>query len=364
MRKWIIFLALLLALPILACSFSFDIGGHDEEATVAPPSEEIPTAEPDQPLPTPAAPTPAAPSSAEPRLYGVFFASSITPDEEPIDVAAEFSLGVSSVYAFASYESMSDGVDCESVWYLEGEEAVRTPFVWNAGASGGPLMVAYVESEGGLPVGGYQWELYADGQLVATADFSVSGQAPSSVLWEDGFSDPGSGWSTGSYDSGEVRYEGGELHIRNNTASQYATYSNPGLWFADLIIEVESRLVEGSEDNWHHLNCRVAAPGTYYIASYSADGYYSASAWVDNEQISLVPPTASDAIRQGVGVANVARLECVGNQLRFWVNGELLIDVTDSAISEGDIGLGAGSMAGEYSEIAFDNLVVRAPESR
>jgi len=350
MRRWMLCVVLLLALPILACSFSFDTGGDAEEPTVAPPGDEIPTV--------------AAPTSSGPRLYGVFFASSITPDEEPIDVAAEFSLGVSSVYAFASYESMSDGVDCESVWYLDGEEAVRTPFVWNAGASGGPLMVAYVESEGGLPVGGYQWELYADGQPVATANFSVSGQTPSSVLWQDDFSDPGSGWATGTSDSGQVSYGGGELRIRNNTASQYATYSNPGLWFSDLIIEVESRLVEGSEDNWHHLSCRVVDPTTYYVASYSADGYYSASSRIGNEQTKFVSPTPSDAIRQGVGITNVATLECAGNQLRFWVNGELLVDVTDSALSEGDIGLGATSLGGEYSDIAFDNLVIRAPESR
>ena len=184
------------------------------------------------------------------------------------------------------------------------------------------------------------------------------------MLWEDDFSDPGSGWTTGSYDSGEVYYESGELRIRNSTASQYATFSNPGLWYSDLIIEVESRLVGGSEDNWHHLNCRVAAPDTYYGASYSADGYYSAYSWVDNEQTKFVSPTPSDAIRQGVGMTNVATLACVGNQLRFWVNGVLLVDVTDDTLSEGDIGLGTSSLGGEYSDVAFDNLVIRTPESR
>jgi hypothetical protein len=350
MRRSILCAVLLLALPILACSFSFDTGGDAEEPTVAPPGDEIPTM--------------AAPTSAEPRLYGVFFASSITPDEEPIDVAAAFSLGVSSVYAFASHEGMSDGADCESVWYLDGEEAVRTPFVWNAGASGGPLMVAYVESEGGLPAGGYQWELYADGQLVATANFSVSGQAPSSVLWEDDFSDPASGWSTGSFPSGEVRYEGGELRIRNYTAADLTTYSLPDLRFSDLVMEVESRLVDGSQDNWHFHVCRWVDLENFYLFGYSADGYYIALATIGGQQITHVPSTSSQAIRQGVGAVNVVRVECVGDQLRFWVNGELLVDIVDHSLTDGDIGLGEASLGGEYSDVAFDNLVIRAPETR
>ena len=95
-------------------------------------------------------------------------------------------------------------------------------------------MIAYIESEGGLPAGGYDWNLYLGGQLGATASFPVSGETPSSVLWEDDFSDPASGWSTGSFPSGEVRYEGGELRIRNYTAADLTTYSLPDLRFSDM----------------------------------------------------------------------------------------------------------------------------------
>jgi hypothetical protein len=350
MRRWILCVVLLLALPILACSFSFDTGGDGEEPTVAPPGDEIPTV--------------SAPTSAEPRLYDVFFASSITPDEDPIDVAAEFSLGTASVYAFASYEGMSDGVDCESVWYLDGEEVARTPFVWAAGPAGGPLMIAYIESEGGLPAGGYDWKLYLGGQVGATASFPVSGENPTSLLWEDDFSDPASGWSTGSFPSGEVRYEGGELRIRNYTAADLTTYSLPDLRFSDLVMEVESRLVDGSQDNWHFHVCRWVDLENFYLFGYSADGYYIALATIGGQQITHVPSTSSQAIRQGVGAVNVVRAECVGDQLRFWVNGELLVDIIDDSLTDGDIGLGVASLGGEYSEVAFDNLVVRPPVPR
>ena len=57
-------------------------------------------------------------------------------------------------------------------------------------------------------------------------------------------------------------------------------------------------------------------------------------------------------------------MECIGVQLRFWVNGELLADIPDSALAEGDIPLGVVSLDGEYSDVTFENLVVTAPAPR
>ena len=82
---------------------------------------------------------------------------------------------------------------------------------------------------------------------------------------------------------------------------------------------------------------------------------------MDGEPTQFADPTRSDAIRQGSGVSNLARLECIGGSLRFWVNGELLIDVVDTGLAQGDIALDAESQDGEYIDVAFDNLIVRAP---
>ena len=58
---------------------------------------------------------------------------------------------------------------------------------------------------------------------------------------------------------------------------------------------------------------------------------------------------------------NLTRLECIGSSLRFWVNGELLIDVVDTGLAQGDIALDAESQDGEYTDVAFDNLIVSGP---
>jgi hypothetical protein len=74
-----------------------------------------------------------------------------------------------------------------------------------------------------------------------------------------------------------------------------------------------------------------------------------------------LPTARSKAIQQGVGATHLARVECVGEHLLFWVDGELLVEVRDGNLSEGDIGLGVASLDGEYWEVAFDNVVVTAP---
>jgi hypothetical protein len=178
------------------------------------------------------------------------------------------------------------------------------------------------------------------------------------VLFEDDFSDPSSGWETGSTDEGWVRYQDGELHILNYTAAEDVTRSFPRQYFTDLIMEVESRLVDGSDDNWHTHYCRYVDSSNYYAVAFSADGYYAGTAKVDGVSARLVESASSDAINRGVGATNVVRLECTGNRLRFFVNGTLLIDVTDTQLIGGDIGLQVASLGGEYSEVAFDNLVV------
>ncbi|MGB3905372.1 MAG: family 16 glycoside hydrolase, partial [Anaerolineae bacterium] len=194
-----------------------------------------------------------------------------------------------------------------------------------------------------------------------TATMEPTPPSEPTLPFEDDFSDASSGWWTGSTDSGWVRYQDGELHILNYTAAEDVTRSVPRRYFSDLIIEVESRLVDGSDDNWQMLYCRYADTSNYYALGFSADGYYAGGAKVDGVTTLLAESTPSEAINQGVGATNVARLECVGNRLRFFVNGTLLIDVTDSQLIGGDIGLQVASLGGEYSEVAFDNLVVHPP---
>ena len=75
----------------------------------------------------------------------------------------------------------------------------------------------------------------------------------------------------------------------------------------------------------------------------------------------LVAPTYSTYINLGWDVVNLIHVECIGSSLSLSVNGHLLETVTDTTLSGGDICLAANSLAGSFTEVAFDNIVVTEP---
>lgn len=189
----------------------------------------------------------------------------------------------------------------------------------------------------------------------------AAAEIPSSeetVILFDSFDDPTSGWTTGESESGEVFYADGELHLVNRTDAAGRTTSWRGLNLTDVVVAYSSRWVDGDPDNWHTLLCR--GDGNSAIsASYSADGYYGAGVFVDGERVrELAPPTPSDAILQGTDAVNTVSLMCIGNQIIFSVNGVQLVAATDDRLISGDIGLAASALGGEFTEIAFDEMVL------
>jgi hypothetical protein len=156
------------------------VGAEAPPAATATPVVEAPT--PTEPAPVMETPTAsgidlgALIGEGELSFSDLFFAAGVTDAGEPVDVATEFSSETVIVYAFASYEGMSDGAQCESVWYLDGEEAVQADFDWSLGESG-ETWIANIDKDSGLPPGNYQWELYVEGELVVDGGFVVKKKA-------------------------------------------------------------------------------------------------------------------------------------------------------------------------------------------
>ncbi len=69
----------------------------------------------------------------------------------------------------------------------------------------------------------------------------------------------------------------------------------------------------------------------------------------------------NDKVIQTGKQSNHLKATCDGNTLTFEVNGSILMDVNDSDIMFGDVGLYAGTYQEAGAEILFDNFLVHKP---
>jgi hypothetical protein len=195
-------------------------------------------------------------------------------------------------------------------------------------------------------------------QYSITANFEAT--VPE-VLFSDDFSDEAGVWDTFSDEDGSVFYENGWLHLVNYTLATFGTDTRAYQYFTDFILEVETKLVGGTDDNFHSVQCRYQDSSNYYDFYISADGYYGISKLVDGDFTAFVGPNYSPSINQGVDAMNLIHIECIGSSLSLSVNEHLLWEGTDATFTGGDIALKASAFAGTLTEIAFDNIVVSEP---
>ena len=190
---------------------------------------------------------------------------------------------------------------------------------------------------------------------------SGSGQPSGSVLFQDDFSDPSSGWDRVSVDDGVTDYADGAYRIYVN-ASDSDVWANPGLKFDDAYVEVDATKIGGSDDNDYGVICRYQDSDNFYFFVISSDGYYGVGKVLQGEQqligMDSMPP--SEVIKKG-NVTNHLRAGCVGSKLSLTINDQLLGEYDDTDFASGDVGLVAGSFSEAGVDIHFDNFVVTKP---
>lgn len=167
------------------------------------PASDTPTAEPEAtstPIPTPTAETtvdtgaatgeasdePDSVESAEPEIGPITFAEDATEDYEPVNPANVFEAGIPEVHAIFEYRGMSTDYTWERVWYLNGEEILRSPKAdapqetWS-GAEAGVFDYFINNGDDPLPVGEWLLEIYVEGELLASGSFVIESAQPDLV---------------------------------------------------------------------------------------------------------------------------------------------------------------------------------------
>ena len=139
-----------------------------EETAATSESEPTPTSEASAATDTPEIP-------AEPEIGEIVFALGSTDDQEPIDPADTFEEGITEVHAIFEHNNISPDYTWERVWYLNGEEVLRSEETWDSDPTG---IFDYFINAGGDPLSPGEWvlELYVEGELLASGSFEIEAE--------------------------------------------------------------------------------------------------------------------------------------------------------------------------------------------
>lgn len=199
----------------------------------------------------------------------------------------------------------------------------------------------------------------------------VTGCAPSklpqnapknSVLIQDEFEDAKWSWDTLNDASGSlISYAGGGLRILVNQAN-YDYWTRIHQTLGDARIEVDAIKLGGADDNSFGILCRYQDQSNFYRFIASSDGY-AGIAKMRSGKLSLIHANQmsfSSAINRGSAM-NRLRADCVGQDLSFYINGQLAAQARDADLASGEVGLIAGANLTPVVDILFDHFVVVQP---
>jgi len=232
---------------------------------------------------------------------------------------------------------------------------------------------ALEDLEGGpleLGVDNFVLRTGADIRLTGVLDVPGVGE----IVLQDDFSDIATGWlgSTGRSET-EVRiWEFADGTIRgiglrsgaNAIVNTVGVFDSTGRELANLIdVSVGATIVatdsSGDPANRYAVVCRQEGD-TYYWFGIGTDGSIDVGKSIANEYTTIEDGTNA-AIATGDGASNRLRADCVGTTLSFFVNEQLVAQVTDESIgTSGAVGFGM-RIAGVPSEMQIDDAVIREP---
>jgi hypothetical protein len=184
----------------------------------------------------------------------------------------------------------------------------------------------------------------------------------SDIIFMDDFTYNTTGWSTWSDERGIVNYENGAMRILVNEPNALH-WTNPGLTFEDVKIEVDATKQAGPDENDFGVICRHQDEQNMYFFVISSDGYFGIGKLKGGEEMLIGMDKFgfdNQTIRAGQAT-NHLRVDCIGSKLTLYVNDKKLAEVEDSDFPLGDVGLLAGSYDTPGVDILFDNFVVREP---
>lgn len=178
------------------------------------------------------------------------------------------------------------------------------------------------------------------------------------LVYEDDFEDPESGWAISSSAEGAVDYQGGYYTISINETS-FMYWSTLDYSYPSVNLRVEAQVLSSVGDGDFGLLCGVQDDGNFTVLDVSEDGYYSIWKYVDGEFVSLIEWTRSDLLLRG-GKLSLEGI-CSQEGLVLAVNGYKLAEYDDPDYRPGLVGMIAGTYDTGNFLVGFDNFSLSIP---
>ncbi len=203
--------------------------------------------------------------------------------------------------------------------------------------------------------------------LVALLALPALACGPFGGPYEETFDSEGR-WGTGSDADAEGSVTNGQyqLLVKSDLGLFWST---AGESFGDGVYQVEATQLEGPLDNGYGMVLR-ANPDTddFYLFEVSGDGFVWIGRCSDGCEGEVVPLVGdgwveSPAVLTGLNQKNTLRVQAEGGNLIFSVNGQEVGRVSDSTLTEGDIGLLVETLGEGGVRIGFDNFTVTPLDS-
>jgi len=192
-------------------------------------------------------------------------------------------------------------------------------------------------------------------------EFDSTPGSPRSLVFEDDFSNPSSGWFVGSNDVREIAYEDGEYSVLVKKPNYSITGWNlEGGTQTDFSAELDVRAmstVVGSCAGimFRHITAQGESSSHYLFCVRSGDGAYRIQKLLSDEWTTLTDWTKSTYIRTGTSV-NHLEVICRGGLIEVYANGQKLTSITDLSLASGYVGVVAETGDQSNAHYHVDNF--------
>ena len=184
------------------------------------------------------------------------------------------------------------------------------------------------------------------------------GTAPEII--NDSFSTTSDAWTLFDAPESAAYVQQGELYLEDRGRGIGVYTQLREQRFADVLLQVTVRHIEGTQDNWMGAICRQQDEENYTLFAISADGYYLILKVEDGSPTPLVGPTPADVIHTGRD-RNTLEVRCEGSTLTLVINDTLTVSHTDEGILEGGVALFTDAVHGGTTTTAFDDFALLQP---